>query len=156
MYLKKIFILFIILLIGLLLLPGCTINQDGANTPEPPVPEEPEERNPKLGSHLNQLIRAEERGEAESFASRRDIELIDGSVRVTIECVPGQVEAAAEAAGGLGTVGLIYRNHVQAVVPITSLTTLADEESIRFIQLPWRSEEEASSKAKGLVMNSTE
>jgi len=145
MYLKKIYILFIILLIGLLSIPGCTSNQDGANPPEPPVPEEPEERNPKLDSHLQDLILAERQGEAESFASRRDIELIDGSVRVTIECMPSQVEAAAEAATNAGAKQVRSRKDlVQAVVPITSLTALAEAESIRFIELPWRSQEEAS------------
>ena len=35
-------------------------------------------------------------GESASFAEQSDIELVDGAVRVIIECVPGQLEAATE------------------------------------------------------------
>ena len=103
----------------------------------PPI-EYPEKGHPKLASHLNRLILAEEQGEAEAFARPRNIKLVNGNVRVSIECVPGQVEEAAKAVSALGTVELIARfsNGIQAVVPITSLTALADEESIRFIGLP--------------------
>ena len=144
MYLKKIFILFFILLISLLLISACTANQEQGEDLSPLL-EEPEKGNPKLDSHLNQLIRAERQGEAESFARQSDIELVDGNVRVEIECLPDQVDAAAKEARALGTVEIISRrlNGVQAVVPITSLTTLAEAESIRFIRLPWYPEEEA-------------
>ena len=106
---------------------------------------------PKLSSKLNRLISANEQGEAEEFARPRGIELVDGSVQIIIECEPGEVEAAAVAAGALGTVELTTGTLVQAVVPITSLTALALAESIRFIRLPSRSVPEASNQDKGLA-----
>ncbi len=141
-------IIITLLLSGIILLsiPACTSNRDGAALPPPEGPTEvnvpkiePREKgNPKLGSHLWDIIEAESQGEAESFASGRDnIELVDGGVRVIIECVPGQVEAAAEAATNAGAkLETSYKNWLQAVVPITSLTALAEAESIRFIRVP--------------------
>jgi len=92
----------------------------------------------KLDTHLNSLVDAERRGEAESFAQLALIDLVDGSVRVAIECVSGQLDAAVEAAERFGTVEAIaYRaEKLQALIPITSLTTLAREESIQFISDP--------------------
>ena len=130
--------------------PGCDYSGDGTtaasdeeephrhdeNIEEPPTPKK---GNPKLGSHLWDLISANERGEAEEHAQlREDIDLVDGGVRVIIECVPGQVESAAAAASEAGAkVELTTRsNLVQAVVPITSLNALAEAGSIRFIRLP--------------------
>ena len=107
---------------------GCTNKEDTVN---------------KLDGTLNQLIRAEEKGEAEEFASSRVIELVDGSVRVTIECLAGHAEEVARAASAFGIVELTYRDWVQAVVPITNLNALDELEGIRFIRLPIRSEEEA-------------
>jgi len=107
---------------------GCTNKEDTVN---------------KLEGHLNQLIRAEEQGEAEEFARQRVIELVDGSVRVIIECLPGHAEEVARAAGAFGIVELTHRDLVQAVVPITNLNALDELEGIRFIRLPIRSEEEA-------------
>lgn len=113
-------------------------NNQGVNLP--PMPQ-PDKGNPKLDSFLNQLIDAEKRGEAESFSRQRNTELVDGKVRVQIEAELGQLDAAAKAAAAVGTVELIVKdfNHVQAVVPITSLTALANEESIRFIGNPIKS-----------------
>jgi hypothetical protein len=93
-----------------------------------------------LSSHLWDLIDAENRGEAEAFARPRGIELIDGSVRVIIEGVPDQVEAVAKVVAAVGNVEIISErfNGVQAVVPITSLNALADDEIIASIGLPVR------------------
>jgi len=107
---------------------GCTNKEDTVN---------------KLEGHLNQLIRAEEQGEAEEFARQRSIELVDGSVRVEIECLPGHAEEVARAASTFGIVELTYRNLVQAVVPITNLNALDELEGIRFIRMPRHPEEEA-------------
>lgn len=91
-----------------------------------------------LDSYLNRLIQAEERGEAEEFARQRDIELIDSSVTVIIECEPGQAEAVAEAAVRVGAAQVKSRKDlVQAVVPITKLTALADIPGVNFVRLPW-------------------
>ena len=90
----------------------------------------------KLDGRLNQLIRAEQRGETELFAGRRVIELVDGNVRVIIECLPGHAEEVARAIRALGIVKLTYRDVVQVVVPITNLNALDEVESIRFIREP--------------------
>ncbi len=93
--------------------------------------------NPKLDSQLNQLIDAERRGEASLFARRNNIELVDGSVRVIIECVPEEVVAATAVATALGaSVEARYRDLLQALVPIANLTALADAPTIRLIRLP--------------------
>ena len=120
--------------IGVLaLFPACT--SGGGKIDLPPL-ELPEKGNPKLDSQLNQLVSAESRGEATSFAEQSGIELVEGNVRVIVECLPDQIDAAVKAASALGVVETTYRNLLQVVVPITSLTTLADAESIRFIRLP--------------------
>ena len=89
---------------------------------------------------LRQLVEAERRGETESFAQLRGLDLVDGSVRVEIEARPGQLEAAVKATADLGTVEIVAqrREELQALIPITSLTALAKERSIHFIRKPIR------------------
>lgn len=113
-------ILFLLAL--LLLIPACISNP-----------------NTKLDSHLLDLIEAEKRGEAESFAQQRNIELVDGSVWVIIECVPGQTENAASAATNAGATQVRSRsddNLVKALVPITNLNSLANDNNILKIERP--------------------
>jgi len=122
--------------IGILVLVpvACTSGEEVTNLPPLDLPDK---GHPKLDSQLNQLVRAESRGEAASFAEQSNIELVDGGVRVIIECVPGQLETATEAATNAGAkLEASHDNLLQVVVPITSLTTLADEASIHFIRLP--------------------
>ncbi len=97
----------------------------------------------KLSSALIQLIEAEKQGKAEELARQGDIKLLDGSVRVTIQCLPGQVEAAARTVTAVGIVEIVdtRANSIQAVVPITSLNALAGKRSINFIRLPMRAQE---------------
>ncbi len=122
--------------IGVLVLApvACTSGQDIIDLPPSDLPDK---GNPKLDSQLNQLVDAEGHGEAASFAEQSDIELVDGAVRVIIECLPGQLEAATEAATNAGAkLETSYDNLLQVVIPITSLTTLAEIASIHFIRLP--------------------
>jgi len=92
----------------------------------------------KLDSQLNQLVTADKRGEAESFAAESAIEIIDGNVRVIIECLPGRLAETSETASGLGAiVESSHEDLLQAVIPINLITTLADEESVRLIRLPF-------------------
>jgi len=100
----------------------------------------------KLRLGLNQLIAAHEQGEAEEWARQSAIELPGPDrVRVIIWCEPGQAEAAADIAGAIGEVERVTRSGlVQAVVPITSLITLAQAESIRYIELARSSQLEDS------------
>ncbi len=134
--LSTIIIVVMLASIGMLVLVAvaCTSGQDRIDLPPSDLPDK---GNPKLDSQLNQLVDAEGHGEAASFAEQSDIELVDGAVRVIIECVPGQLEAATEAATNAGAqLETSYDNLLQVVVPITSLTTLADAASIHFIRLP--------------------
>ena len=108
-------------------------NQNGEDIP--PI-EPPALRGPKLSGTLNQLIRAEEQGEAEEFAQPRGIELVDGSVKVIIDCEPGQSEAVAEATSALGIVELCIPDLVQVIVPINNLNALEDIPGVRFVRLP--------------------
>ena len=110
---------------------------EGEKLDLPPL-ELPEKGNPKLDSQLNRLVSAQtSRRAASSFAQESNIELVDGNVRVIVECLPDQVDAAATAADGLGVVETSYRNLLQVVVPVPQLTALADEPSIRLVRLPW-------------------
>ena len=145
MYGKRIFILSLILLIILLSLPACTSNQtnDERVVDAHPATEEPDKVNPNLDGNLNQLIRAEERGEAEEFAKSSDIELIDDGVKVIIHCLPDQIEVAVESVINVGANQVKSRdNLIQAVVPITSLNSLAEAPGISFIRLPVYAEQE--------------
>ena len=99
----------------------------------------------KLDSILQQLVEAERRGEAESYADQHRIELVNGSVRVIVECDPDMIEEGTEAARALGIVELeaIVREdlvypRLQVLIPITSLNTLAGEKSITRVELPGR------------------
>ena len=145
-------LLVVMLLAAVALVPGCdysggeTAAVAEENVEDLPPIESPEKGNRKLRSGLNNVIAAYERGEAEEYARQSDIKLIDGDkVRVVIWCEPDQAEAAADIASALGEVELITRSGlVQVVVPITSLTALAEAESIRFIELARSSQAEAS------------
>ena len=122
------------LLLITLLLVSAILSVQGCNS-------EPVEH-PKLSSMLNRLVQAEWRGEAEEFTRPRGIELLYDdaglvSVEVVIECLPEKVEeAATKAAETYGTVGAVVSRGISAIVPITSLPALADEESIAHIRLP--------------------
>lgn len=136
----------LLLSISLLSLSSCASNRGETNPPASDnkglilsrIPD-PDKGNPKLDSRLQDLIRAEKQGQAEAFAQQRGIDLLDGGVRVIIECVPGQVEAAAKAAINVGAKQVSSQaetNWVVAVVPITSLTALTEEQSIKLIRIP--------------------
>ncbi len=120
--------------------PACASNQDAPT------------RHPKLSSHLWHLIDAEKQGEAAPFASRRNIELLNGGVkvRVRIICLPGQVEAIATVVAAVGIVEIVNtnRNAIQAIVPIPSLITLADEKGVQSIRLPRRPKEGTKNQNK--------
>ena len=151
MHNKVPFILFSVLLIILLSIPACNSGQNTTDTTEeegqdlsPPL-ELPDKENPKLGSHLRELIRAEQRGEAEEFARQRGIRLANGDVKVIIECVPGQCNAVAVATTNAGAkqVEIHSQNDwVVAIVPITSLTILTDIPGVRLVRLPVQASDE--------------
>lgn len=88
-------------------------------------------KNPKLDSVLVQLIQAQKRGEAESFAVQHVIRLDDGKVFVTIWPVSGQGEVVASAiVDNGGEITADYKKQIfDAWVPITQLESLANNKS---------------------------
>ena len=135
-------ILSVIIIMALLLSSGLPFGEqpaaaaDGEESDLPPL-ELPEKGNPKLDSQLNQLVSAQTSKKAASFVQESNIELMDGDVRVIVESLPDQVDAATEAATALGaSVETSYNNLLQVVVPIAELTALADTPSISLVRSP--------------------
>jgi hypothetical protein len=116
---------------------SCNPSQDISNLPQL---DSAEKSNLKLDSQLSQLVRAEMSGKAVLFAEQSNIDLVNSDVRVIIECVPGQLEAATEEVTAVGgKLEAVYKNLLQVVVPIAELNHLAGEASIHFIRLPQQS-----------------
>jgi hypothetical protein len=99
----------------------------------------------KLSSKLQNLVEAYRRGEAEEYAEQHGIELVDGSVRVSVKCDPDMIEEATEAARALGIVELeaivsedIVYPYLEVLIPIVKLNALAREKSIIRVELPGR------------------
>jgi PBP1b-binding outer membrane lipoprotein LpoB len=130
----------LLVLLPVVVIVGCQQQPEPAPTlspmPNPPTSTLPEKGDPKLDSQLNQLIQAEKLGDAASFAEQSNIKLVDGDVRVIVESLPEQVEATTKAASALGVVETSYGDLLQVLVPVASLTTLADAASVRFVRLP--------------------
>ncbi len=149
-------VLGVIIIVALLLSSGLPFGEqpaaaaDGEELDLPPI-ELPDKGNPKLDSQLNQLVSAQTPKRAASFAQESNIELVDGNVRVIVECLPGQVDAAAKTAGALGVVETSYRNLLQVVVPVSQLTALADTPGIRLVRLPWYPLPAVVSEGVGLI-----
>lgn len=99
---------------------------DPGPTPPPSLP--PYTGPPKLDPYLWGLNQAEKRGE-----------LVDGQVKVKIDCVPVLMWWAARAVNSAGgkVVGSSIQYHwLFALVPISGLDTLAKARSIRNIRQP--------------------
>jgi hypothetical protein len=94
--------------------------------------------NPNLDSRLNQLSSAAASpGQLAPFAQQQGISLAGGMVRVIAVAVPGQTQAASEAASRLGTVETTYEDLVQVLVPASQLSRLAESASVRFVRMPY-------------------
>jgi hypothetical protein len=126
---------------------GQTIISSENNTKPPPMPSVsqpyPDKGNPKLDSFLNQLIAADKKGEAEALARSAGYSLISDNsngkkVKVEIEAMPAQLDSAVNVTSVVGKVGAIglRSNGFDAVVPISSLESLAADKSIRHINRP--------------------
>ncbi len=90
----------------------------------------------RLSSQLVQLVQAEQEGKSASFAEGHGIVLINGSARVIVEAMPGQIEAAAKAAQSLGIIEGTYGDLIQLLVPVDRLTQLDGEPTVKFVRLP--------------------
>ncbi len=109
---------------------------DGEDLDLPQI-ELPEKGNPKLDSQLDQLVSAERRNQVTSFAQQSNIAMVDGNVRVIVECLPDQVDAIVKAASALGVVETSYRNLLQMLVPVPQLAILADTPGVHLVRMPW-------------------
>jgi hypothetical protein len=120
-----------------------------------PTIEQPLKGNPKLESVLNQLVDAgQTKGPTAitTFAEQRAIDLVDNRVKVVIEAMPGEVDAAREAAIALGAeVEASYENLMRVVVPVYALTDLVNNPSIRFVRQPRKPEPQVISEGVSLI-----
>ena len=99
-----------------------TQQPDNIITDPPTTSDEPEPGNDKLSSRLRALIEAEDLGELKAFAQLGSFDLVGDSVRVSIESMPGQLEAAVEVIGRYGIVEIVSERweSVLALIPVTN------------------------------------
>ena len=110
-----------------------------------------EKGHPKLQSALYELAATQESRRA-GLAAERGIHFSDGMVRVIAEASDEEAQEAAVAVEALGgTVETTYRGLVQAMVPVSSLTSLADEPCVRLVRLPWVAVPAATSEGAGVI-----
>jgi len=143
--------------IGLLLASGFLLSGCMAGTEEPTPPEttlpvddlvEVEETkspvitNPKLDSSLNQLLDAYRNNglaEPQSFATTHGLVLEGDRVQVVIVTTPQAIDKLTETVIILGgEVQGHYEGRLQALVPIDSLESLAEQQDVQRIREPSR------------------
>ena len=126
---------------GLSVLPTFTV-MPGVVEEDIKVTPLPKEGNPKLGSSLNQLVEAYDRGglaEAQAFARTRGMVLRDDRVQVEVVAAG---EAMSDLIEAVEAVGGEYQGHyetlLQALVPIVALESLAERPDVQVIREPQR------------------
>ncbi|MFA5801319.1 MAG: S8 family serine peptidase [Thermoleophilia bacterium] len=98
---------------------------------------------PRIDSSLSQLISSLESGgagAAADFASRRGLNLTDGSVRVVLESSVTTTEIAALVTAAGGRIETSYENLVQAKVPVESIEKIASSPGVSYVRPPARPE----------------
>ena len=105
---------------------------------------------PKMEYALHELIQISAvRGltKARRFAENRGIELINDQVRVIVATMPSQqtlmtnmrVEAAGFQMAALGgKVESVHNHLIQGVMPLSTLSILADDPMVTLVRLPWK------------------
>ncbi|MFC1990420.1 Ig-like domain-containing protein, partial [Chloroflexota bacterium] len=101
-----------------------------------PEIELPDKGNPKLDSQLNRLVSAATTRRSFSAAQESSIEAAGDSVRVIVECLPDQIDAAFQTANASGIVETSYGNLLQVMAPVSQLAALADTPGIRLVRMP--------------------
>jgi hypothetical protein len=97
--------------------------------------EPPEKGDPKLDSQLNQLISAQS-GKAQAFALEKSGDVTGDTVRVVVECLPGQIDSVTQAVGDYGVIETSYENLLQMTVPVSQLTAMAELPDISLVRMP--------------------
>ncbi|MHB8086346.1 MAG: hypothetical protein ACYDHZ_11025 [Dehalococcoidia bacterium] len=96
---------------------------------------------PGLNSAVSQLVSAYESGgniAATTFAKNHGIDLVDGTVRVTIEVKPRGKAAVVDAVNSAGgKVEIADEDNVQALVPLKQIKSLAGNPAINIIRIPY-------------------
>ena len=96
----------------------------------------PEKVDSIMERRLRELVEAYKKGEAEEYAKKRGIKLIDTGVKVWIQCKTGQVDIVTEKVRAFGVVELVGEIGMDAVIPIANLEKLLDIPDIRSISIP--------------------
>ena len=139
----------LILTVGFLL-SGCKVGTEEPTPPEITLPvddlvevqetKSPVITNPKLDSSLNQLLdayRNDGMAEAQSFATTHGMVLEGDRVQVVIVTTPQAIDKLTETVIILGgEVQGHYKGQLQALVPIDSLESLAEQQEILRIHEP--------------------
>jgi len=141
----------LILTVGFLL-SGCMVGTEEPTPPEMTLPvddlvevqetKSPVTTNSKLDSSLNQLLDAylnDGMVEAQTFAATHGIVLEGDRVQVVILTTATVIDKLTETVISLGgEVQGHYEGHLQALVPIDSLESLAEQEDVQRIREPSR------------------
>ena len=92
---------------------------------------------PKLESPLDQIVSAEKQGEATQLLRQYGLQASDGRLRVIVETIAGNEAKAADRVQALGgNIETSYQNLLQALMPVSSLESLADDVSVKLVRLP--------------------
>jgi len=140
----------LVLLLAGFALPTIAQNNEGTEPSLPPL-ELPENAYPKLDSHLNQIVSAESDEAALRLAQESSIRVVEDSVQVIIEALPGQFDNASGTTASLGTIETSHGDFIQALVPVSQLATLANSAGIRFVRTPMHPVETVVSEGVGLI-----
>ena len=116
--------------------PPATTSDQGIPETEDADVLEKLQSNHNLDTRLNMLVTAYKAGEAEEVARKNNIELIDGGVRVGIDCKKGQEESVTEKVRALGIIEIVNSIGIQAVVPISNLEAVAPIPGVRLVSIP--------------------
>jgi len=141
----------LILTVGFLL-SGCMVGTEETTPPETTLPvddlvevqetKSPVITNPKLDSSLNQLLdayRNDGMAEAQSFATTHGMVLEGDRVQVVIMTTPQAIDKLTATVISLGgEVQGHYKGQLQALVPIDSLESLAEQQDVQRISEPSR------------------
>ncbi|MBI4284933.1 MAG: S8 family serine peptidase [Chloroflexi bacterium] len=139
-----------ILVSGLLGVQTAGLAGDDIGQP-PSLPEEVK-GHPKLESPLDQLVAAPKETRAAMLLPLQDPPAGADMVRVVLEAVPGSEAKVADKAQAFGgKVEATYDYLLQALMPVTQLEALANEESVRLVRLPYTPESEGIGEGVSVI-----
>jgi len=142
-----------LILASLPIMAPTTIASDGNEdqVPDGLLIELPKKGNPKLDSQLNQMVSAQNELQLSLMARESSVQLEENSVRVIIECLPGQVGTVIQAAGNFGVVETSYGDSLQVMIPVSQLISMADNPGIQLVRLPQKPMLSAVSEGTELI-----